>query len=160
VEILMLALLYYAEFILSPILAGYLLATSSLQTSDKVALFVGGIVAWTLAEYAVHRWMLHDLAPEQHRKHHARPTDAIPQIFWPIWACFLVVYLIAGGAVLAGILMAYAWYLFVHDCAHFRPDLISTALLVHHQGHHKWATRNFGVSTTLWDHVFGTKLGS
>jgi hypothetical protein len=27
-----------------------------------------------------------------------------------------------------------------------------------YNGHHKFATRNFGVTTSLWDHVFGTVL--
>jgi sterol desaturase/sphingolipid hydroxylase (fatty acid hydroxylase superfamily) len=30
-------------------------------------------------------------------------------------------------------------------------------LLKHHRSHHR-ATRNYGVSTTLWDPVFGTVL--
>jgi hypothetical protein len=30
--------------------------------------------------------------------------------------------LIAGGAFVAGALVAYAWYLFVHHCAHHGPD--------------------------------------
>jgi hypothetical protein len=32
------------------------------------------------------------------------------------------------------------------------------SLLKHHQSHHRFATRNYGVSTTLWDHVFVTML--
>lgn len=150
--------LYYAELIVAPLLAGALVYTSTLPVSDLVPLFLGGAVAWTLGEYAVHRFVLHDLAPTGHRKHHAAPNVAIEQIFWPIWVCFLAVYIVAGGAVMAGALAAYAWYLYVHDCAHHRPTWIPKSLLRHHVGHHKWATRNFGVSTTLWDHVFGTNL--
>src|SRR5712675_541961 len=70
-----------------------------------------------------------------------------------------LVYLIAGGAFVAGTLVAYAWYLFVHHCAHHCPDKLPLPLLKHHQSHHRFATRNYGVSTTLWDHVFGTMLG-
>jgi sterol desaturase/sphingolipid hydroxylase (fatty acid hydroxylase superfamily) len=62
--------------------------------------------------------------------------------------------LIAGGAFVAGALVAYAWYLFVHH----GPDKLPLPLLKHHQSHHRFATRNYGVSTTLWDHVFGTML--
>jgi sterol desaturase/sphingolipid hydroxylase (fatty acid hydroxylase superfamily) len=53
---------------------------------------------------------------------------------------------------------AYTWYLFVHHCAHHGPDKLPLSLLKHHQSHHRFATRNYGVSTTLWDHVFGTML--
>lgn len=58
----------------------------------------------------------------------------------------------------AGIYLDYAWYLFVHHCAHHGPDKLPLPLLKHHQSHHRVATRNYGVSTTLWDHVFGTML--
>lgn len=154
------ALVYYSEFILAPILATYLIYISSLHTSDLVALFAGGVVTWTLVEYAVHRWVLHDFAPKGHAEHHARPNDAISinPLTLVIWSGFTVTYLIAGGGFLAGALSGYTWVLFVHELAHFRPDFLPSALLVHHAQHHKWATRNFGVSTTLWDHVFGTKL--
>src|SRR6266550_163399 len=86
------------------------------------------------------------------------PT-AVLTIFWQIWICFALVYLIAGGAFVAGVLVAYAWYLFVHHCAHHGPDKLPLPLLKHHQSHHRFASRNYGVSTTLWDHVFGTMLG-
>jgi sterol desaturase/sphingolipid hydroxylase (fatty acid hydroxylase superfamily) len=51
-----------------------------------------------------------------------------------------------------------AWYLFVLHCAHHGPDSLPLSLLKHHQSHHRFASRNYGVSTTLWDHVFGTML--
>jgi sterol desaturase/sphingolipid hydroxylase (fatty acid hydroxylase superfamily) len=149
---------YFAEMVIAPILVAVLLVTSSLPIGDRVGLFAGGALAWSLAEYAVHRMVLHDLAPTQHRQHHAHPRDRIGTIFWPIWLCFAVVYLLAGGVVLAGALAAYAWYLFVHHCAHHRRDALPSSLVRHHNGHHRYATRNFGVSTTLWDHVFGTVL--
>jgi sterol desaturase/sphingolipid hydroxylase (fatty acid hydroxylase superfamily) len=71
---------------------------------------------------------------------------------------FPLVYLMAGGAFVAGALVAYTWYLFVHHCAHHGPDKLLLPLLKHHQSHHRFATRNYAVSTTLWDHVFGTML--
>jgi len=152
------AVTYWAEMVCSPVLAACLVASSTLRPDVMPGLLLGGAVAWTLAEYGVHRFMLHDLMPTQHRLHHARPGDAISSIFWPIWAAFAVVYLIAGGVVLAGVLLAYSWYLFVHHCAHHRRGALPAALLNHHDGHHRYATRNFGVSTTLWDHAFGTVL--
>jgi hypothetical protein len=73
------------------------------MSSDAV-LFAGGVVAWTLAEYVVHRFVLHGFAPTEHRLHHANPDDAVLTIFWQIWICFALVYLIAGGAFVAGAL--------------------------------------------------------
>lgn len=149
---------YWSEIVLSPILAVVLIATSTLRPDLIPGLLVGGALAQTLAEYAVHRFLLHDLTPTQHRLHHAKPGAVIHSIFWPIWAAFIVVYIVAGGVVLAGILLAYTWYLFVHHCAHHARTALPSALLKHHDGHHRYATRNFGVSTRLWDHAFGTVL--
>jgi hypothetical protein len=81
----------------------------------------------------LHRFVLHGLAPIEHRLHHANPDDAVLTIFWQIWICFALVYSIAGGAFVAGVLVAYAWYLFVHHCAHHGPDKLPLPLLKHHQ---------------------------
>ena len=155
----MTAIIYFSEILVASSLAIVLLAISQLRMSSDAVLFAGGVVALTLAEYVVHRFVLHGFAPTEHRQHHANPDGAVLTIFWQIWICFALVYLIAGGAFVAGALVAYAWYLFVHHCAHHGPDKLPLPLLMHHQSHHRFATRNYGVSTTLWDHVFGTMLG-
>jgi sterol desaturase/sphingolipid hydroxylase (fatty acid hydroxylase superfamily) len=154
----MIAMVYFGEMLVASLLAIVLLAISQLRMSSDAVLFAGGVVAWTLAEYLVHRFVLHGFAPIEHQLHHANPDGAVLAIFWRIWICFALVYLIAGGAFVAGALVAYAWYLFVHHCAHHGPDKLPLPLLKHHQSHHRFASRNYGVSTTLWDHVFGTML--
>jgi len=154
----MTAIIYFGEMLVASLLAIVLLAISQLRMSSDAVLFAGGVVALTLAEYVVHRFVLHGFAPTEHRQHHANPDGAVLTIFWQIWICFALVYLIAGGAFVAGALVAYAWYLFVHHCAQHGPDKLPLPLLKHHQSHHRFATRNYGVSTTLWDHVFGTML--
>ncbi len=154
----MTAIIYFGEMLLASLLAIVLLALSHVGMSSDIALFVCGAVGWTIAEYLVHRFVLHGFAPTEHRRHHANPDSAVLTIFWQIWSCFALVYLIAGGAFGAGTLVAYAWYLFVHHCAHHGPDTLMVPLLRHHRIHHRFATRNYGVSTTLWDHVFGTVL--
>src|SRR6266702_3292544 len=151
----MTAIIYFGEMLVASLLAIVLLAISQLRMSSDAVLFAGGVVALTLAEYLVHRFVLHGFARTEHRLHHANPDGAVLTIFWQIWICFALVYLIAGGAFVAGALVAYAWYLFVHHCAHHGPDKLPLPLLKHHQSHHRFATRNYGVSTTLWDHVFG-----
>lgn len=152
------AVVYWSEMVLSPMLAVVLVATSTLQPDVIPGLLLGGAIAWTISEYAVHRFVLHDLMLTFHNKHHARPHEIIAEPIWKIWAVFAAVYLVAGGVILAGGLLAYTWYLFVHHCAHHARTALPAALLKHHDGHHRYATRNFGVSTTLWDHVFGTVL--
>jgi sterol desaturase/sphingolipid hydroxylase (fatty acid hydroxylase superfamily) len=154
----MTAIIYFGELIFALGLAIVLLATSPFRSSIAVLLFCCGLLAWTLAEYITHRFVLHAIAPVQHGIHHARPQDGIDKIFWQIWLAFAVVYLTTTGAVLAGVLVAYAWYLSVHYCAHHNPAILPTSMLKHHLDHHSFAKRNYGVTTKLWDRVFGTML--
>lgn len=118
----MTAITYFGEMLVASLLAIVLLAISPLETTYAGALFAGGAVAWTLSEYVVHRFVLHSLAPTQHALYHANPDEPVLTVFWKIWACFALVYSIAGGVFLAGSLIAYGWYLFVHHCANHRPS--------------------------------------
>jgi sterol desaturase/sphingolipid hydroxylase (fatty acid hydroxylase superfamily) len=149
--------IYFGELIFATVVAIVLVATSTFK-SFTIPLFCCGLVAWTLAEYITHRFVLHAIDPKQHGIHHACPREAIDKIFWQIWLGFAILYLTTGNAVLAGALVAYAWYLFVHYCAHHNPAIVPASLLKHHLDHHKFATRNYGVTTRLWDRVFGTML--
>src|SRR5882757_9078584 len=155
----MIALVYFGEMLVASLLAIVLLAISQLRMSSDAVLFAGGVVALTLAEYLVHRFVLHGFAPIEHRLHHANPDGAVLTIFLANMDLF------RPGlcdrrrcAFVAGALVAYAWYLFVHHCAHHGHEKLPLPLLKHHQSHHRFASRNYGVSTTLWDHVFGTML--
>src|ERR1700682_1843270 len=139
--------IYFGELIFAIAVAIALLVTSTLKSSITAILFCCGFMAWTLAEYVTHRFVLHAIAPIQHGIHHARPHDAIDKIFWQIWLAFAVVYWAAGGGGLAGALGAYAWYLFVHYCAHQKPAILPASLLKHHLEHHRFANRNYGVTT-------------
>lgn len=152
----MIVLSYFGEMAVAVLLAIVLLAISALAMSAEVALLAFGFLAWTLSEYVVHRFFLHDLAPSGHLEHHERPSDAVISVFWQIWLCFTLVYFIVGGAFLAGALAAYGWYLFVHYSAHHAPGNVPARLLRHHRLHHRYAMRNYGVSTRLWDYVFRT----
>ena len=149
---------YFGELVFAATFAIVLLASSTLKPSITVILLGCGLVAFTLAEYITHRFVLHAIAPVQHGIHHARPRDAVDKIFWQIWVGFVALYFTTGGAVLAGALFAYAWYLFIHYCAHHNPAILPASLLKHHLDHHRFANRNYGVTTTFWDRVFGTML--
>ena len=88
--------------LVASLLAIVLLAISQHRASFDAGLFAGGVVALTLGEYVVHRFVLHGFATTEHRLHHANPDDAVLTIFWQIWICFALIYLIAGGAFVAG----------------------------------------------------------
>jgi sterol desaturase/sphingolipid hydroxylase (fatty acid hydroxylase superfamily) len=148
----------FGEFVFAIVLAVVLITTSTRESSMIGILFGCGFMAWSLSEYITHRFVLHAMAPIQHGIHHARPHDAVDKIFWQIWLAFAVVYWTISGAVLAGALVAYAWYLLVHYCAHQKPAILPASLLKHHLDHHRFANRNYGVTTKFWDRLFGTML--
>jgi sterol desaturase/sphingolipid hydroxylase (fatty acid hydroxylase superfamily) len=150
--------IYFGELGFATTLAVVLLTISISKSSIVLILFCCGLLAFTLAEYITHRFVLHAIAPIRHGNHHARPREPIDRIFWQIWLAFVVVYLTTGGALVAGALVGYGWYLFVHYCAHQNPAILPAPLLKHHLDHHRFANRNYGVTTTLWDRVFGTML--
>jgi sterol desaturase/sphingolipid hydroxylase (fatty acid hydroxylase superfamily) len=150
--------IYFGELFFATTLAIVLLVISTSRASIVIVLFCCGLAAWTLAEYITHRFVLHAIAPVQHGIHHARPRDAVDKIFWQVWLAFAALYPIVGGAVMAGVLVAYAWYLLVHYCAHHNSAVLPASALKHHLDHHRFANRNYGVTTRFWDRVFGTML--
>src|SRR6202035_3067366 len=76
----MTAIVYLGEILVASLLAIVLLAISQLRMNSDAVLFVGGVVALTLAEYAVHRFVLHGFAPIEHRLHHANPDCAVQTV--------------------------------------------------------------------------------
>ena len=58
--------IYFGEFIFANALAIGLLATSTLKPSVAAVLFCCGAVAFSLAEYLAHRFVLHSIAPVRH----------------------------------------------------------------------------------------------
>ena len=77
----MTTIIYFGEILVASLLAMVLLATSQLRMSSDAVLFAVGVVAWTLAEYVVHRFVLHGFAPTEHRQHHANPDDENMNLF-------------------------------------------------------------------------------
>jgi hypothetical protein len=78
----------FRRMLVASLLAIVLLAISQFRMSSDVVLFFGGVVALTLAEYVVHRFVLHGFAPIAHRLHRANLDDPVLTIFWQIWICF------------------------------------------------------------------------
>lgn len=58
----------------------------------------------------------------------------------------------------SGMIFGYLGYIYVHYQVHTnRPPKFIKNLMIHHALHHyKYPELAFGVSTTLWDHVFNT----
>jgi sterol desaturase/sphingolipid hydroxylase (fatty acid hydroxylase superfamily) len=141
-----------------------------------------GLLCWTLIEYVLHRFVLHmrlqatavQRAIERlHLGHHREPRDeakvTVPVYgSLPIAVALLGVFrLVSGGWEVAALLMigsiaGYLWY----EAVHFRLHCSATGgpwlrwQRTNHFFHHfRDQHRCFGVTTPLWDWVFGTGRG-
>jgi sterol desaturase/sphingolipid hydroxylase (fatty acid hydroxylase superfamily) len=170
---------YFFEFLLFPPLVGFatLLAFHS-ATPPKPAIWVivygGGLFGWTFIEYLLHRALFHHapVLSAIHERHHHSPHDLIGA---PAWASLLLGVIAAAipswavfgfglaTAVTAGLVTGYLWYVFVHYASHYwrprRNSYLYRARLRHARHHHQSNRGNFGVTTGIWDRVFGTALG-
>jgi sterol desaturase/sphingolipid hydroxylase (fatty acid hydroxylase superfamily) len=142
------------------------------------SLFAAGVLAWTFAEYVLHRWVFHwieDTAAGRrihfllHGVHHDFPSDkdrlVMPLGFsLPLAILFYAFYVGVFGArggepFFAGFVLGYLMYDGSHYAIHhFRMQsrfgrMIKKHHMLHHHADHDGG---FGVSSPLWDHVFRT----
>jgi sterol desaturase/sphingolipid hydroxylase (fatty acid hydroxylase superfamily) len=128
------------------------------------------LLGYTLTEYSWHRFLFHWRgAPrslrEGHARHHRAPEGALALPFFTALPHGLVVWGLSAsligsrlGAFFTGIwFLGYVAYSGVHQLVHspFRHPLL-TWLREVHDVHHTRSDRNFGVTSPLWDWVFGT----
>ena len=141
-----------------------------------VAAAAVGLFAWTLAEYVLHRFVMHELRgrglpSREHLLHHADPerNKGRPLLSWVgILVVGLVLFgpagvLVAGpGAAIAaylGWLVGYGTYERIHNRSHSHAptNAYGRWVRVHHfHHHHGHPMANHGVTSPLWDRVFGT----
>ena len=133
---------------------------------------IAGFMSWGLLEYVLHRWVLHgpvSMARRGHARHHAEPRALISTPLFVIMTGALAIWgllelvLPAGVAALVifGLYAGYNYFALVHHWQHHRgKDFACVAYLrrlerLHHLHHHRQVV-NFGISTTMWDRLFGT----
>ena len=154
-----------------------IVSIGSLTPLETTGLFFAGFFVFTLVEYVMHRYLFHigtstkkreKLQYTLHGVHHEYPKDkerlAMPPVMSIVIATTLlfVFKLILGDLVFAflpGFLVGYASYLAMHYILHtFKaPKGIFNFLWANHAVHHyKDQTKAYGVSSPLWDYVFGT----
>jgi sterol desaturase/sphingolipid hydroxylase (fatty acid hydroxylase superfamily) len=140
-------------------------------------LFLGGLLFFTLFEYLLHRYVFHmhpnselkrKIQYNMHGIHHEFPKDkarlAMPPVLSIFFSSlfFVIFYVLMDTKVfgfLPGMLTGYAGYLFVHYTVHAYPPPknIFKHLWINHSIHHyKDSKMVFGVSSPLWDYIFGT----
>ena len=136
--------------------------------------FVLGLVLWTFLEYVLHRWAFHErvlgmAVAREHIEHHAKvdyfaPLSVKLAIAVPIVGTIFALGLLFTAATFAsglviGVLSGWIVYEVIHRRIHVAAPLngYSRWTRRHHLSHHFGnAKLNHGVSTPIWDHVFGT----
>lgn len=140
-----------------------------------------GLLIWTALEYTLHRFLFHwrttgywtnTLHYLLHGCHHKHPQDRYRLVMPPVlffllstpvvsfFLSFLPAFLV--WAVYGGSILGYVMYDLTHYWVHFGrppPAQMTAALQVrrHHMAHHfrNW-NAGFGVTSPLWDIVFGS----
>lgn len=157
----------------------WLWGASLVGAGAALGLAAAGALAWTLAEYWLHRTLFH-WQPKSpwgprlhfflHGVHHAMPHDPYRLVMplfvsIPLFFAFLGFWQLTLGpwapGFHAGFVLGYVAYDLTHYFVHHgRPRSRWMRLLRgHHMSHHfnrQQQERRFGVSTRLWDRVFGT----
>jgi 4-hydroxysphinganine ceramide fatty acyl 2-hydroxylase len=177
----------FRSFWIFPIIATILLYatlhTEKATLSHYFWLFPLGVLLWTLLEYVLHRFIFHiqiplknpllrDFVNSSHLLHHASPRDPEKVLVHPayglvisslLFALLLAVFRDAGAAAvtITGIWTGFLYYEAVHYRVHFNlsgSGLIGRQRRAHFHHHFINNKRCFGVTSPLWDYVFGTYL--
>lgn len=154
--------------------------SGAISVAIGAALMLFGAFSWTFIEYLLHRFAFHSSSKHPlmkpfnstlHLWHHQKPTAleyvAAPMsLAIPVYAIYVgFVYLLSGDRNVSlmignGLALGYLLYEYVHFAAHQHhvklPGL--KYLKRYHLMHHFRDKNNyFGVTSPLWDIVFGTK---
>jgi sterol desaturase/sphingolipid hydroxylase (fatty acid hydroxylase superfamily) len=160
----------------------YSTTVKQLTLAETTGIFLAGIFFWSFFEYCIHRFAFHFFAESErakkivyiiHGNHHEYPRDK-ERLFMPpvpslviAAAIFLLLYFIGlllnadvyAFAFFAGFVMGYLIYGTMHYAIHaWNPPFkwMKPLWRNHHMHHYKEQEKGFGVSSTLWDHIFGT----
>lgn len=171
---------YVVPLIYVPVITGFFVGGvvwASVPVLTSVALFLAGVFVWSLTEYWLHRTLFHwvpntSWGPRMHfllhGVHHDWVDDRMRLVMPPaasigLGVVFFTTYWLLLGTwafpFFAGKMAGYLTYDMVHYYVHHgRPtSLTMKRLRAHHMNHHhNKEGRKYGVSSTLWDHVFGT----
>lgn len=140
-------------------------------------LFLGGIFFWTFFEYIMHRFVFHWTSENPriqrisyvlHGNHHEFPRDK-QRLFMPPVPSLIIASIVFGTMYLfiqtytfsffPGFILGYLLYGSMHYAIHaWNPPFkwMKPIWRNHHLHHYKNDHRGFGVSSHIWDKVFGT----
>ncbi|KAI5120903.1 hypothetical protein M0805_003003 [Coniferiporia weirii] len=172
----------FAAAPLLPFSSAALAAITSASLVRTLACFALGNVIWTLLEYGLHRFLFHIdfYLPDHpmaillhfllHGIHHYVPMDRLRLVMPPLLFAALslpftrLAYALFPTPVANGIISgSYTFYIF-YDCMHYAlhhtalPAYLREMKKYHLAHHYKNFELGFGVTSKIWDVVFGTAL--
>lgn len=155
----------------------YAISVHQFSSLQLLSYWVIGLFSWTLFEYFAHRYLFHMITETEkgkkivyilHGNHHHFPRDKQRLIMPPLPSIIIasvvfgLQYLALGNAAFIffpGFIFGYLIYGSMHYAIHaWNPPFkfMKPLWRNHHLHHYKDQDKGFGVSTTLWDRVFGT----
>ena len=168
----------------SPVIAWLLWHSAKVwhvTSSEMVTLSVSALVAWTLTEYVLHRFLFHYEGESVwsqklhfliHGLHHSDPNDPTRLVMPPMGgiafaAIFFPMFRVLLGperveVFFAFFLVGYLIYDYTHFAVHhFRPTTRFGKMLKNHHMQHHFVNPNsrWGVSSPFWDFAFGSLEG-
>ena len=147
-----------------------------ISAQAEAIVFISGVFFWSFFEYVMHRYIFHMILSTGwgkrfvytlHGVHHEYPRDK-NRLFMPPLPSVIIAFLIfslmrplMGWYVLSffpGFVFGYMIYGSMHYAIHAfpPPNLLKALWRNHHLHHYKTPDKGFGVSSVLWDVVFGT----
>ena len=145
-----------------------------------------GVMAWTLLEYLVHRFILHGRFPDgpgffkhrahtffdtMHGDHHQRPwdgmyinghLDSVPFAALLVAVSFLLTPYYKAPVLVAGLLQCYVLEEWIHYSVHFCRfrSRYFQYIRFHHWYHHSphGSAQGFGLTSGLWDRITDTRI--
>ena len=168
--------------IMLPLIAIYGWRSAHNFSPIKIAsLIAGGLLAWTLFEYAMHRFLFHLESNKPwlkwfvhliHGNHHVDPNDPLRGLMplpvsistgLLIWAACFMLLGSSGTWAFLGFMIGYVLYDVIHFACHQWPMRSRFGVMFkrHHMRHHHIDENgNFAISALFWDHVFATRIRS
>lgn len=157
---------------------GYRSFANGITVAPFVLFILAGTFLWTLTEYILHRWVFHYIGPRPwqrrmyfiiHGVHHDFPSDA-DRLVMPLGASIpmsVVFYtlfrLVAGPLYCDPFFMGFGLGYLAYDGMHFAVHHFRMSSRAgkwlkryHMIHHHTGVDARYGVSSPLWDYVFGT----
>jgi len=152
-----------------------------LSVVQTLLMFACGLLSWSIVEYIIHRFIFHIATDSTlwnyfhffaHGIHHLTPNDSTRLTFPPTFSGVIAlaltwvpgtVFSVETGihAFLAGLATGFvlydtAHYYYHHGDATWLPQFLQKMKSTHLNHHYKDDTANFGVTSPLFDWVFGT----